>query len=58
MVACGPQRILSPARPLTPAALERIARHLAGETHAARELDRGASKRNGVRIHSTFDYDA
>lgn len=58
MLACVPPRTVSRARPLISAELEGIVRRLSRETHAARELDRDSSEREGVRIHSTHDFDA
>jgi quercetin dioxygenase-like cupin family protein len=58
MLTCVPSRTVSRVRPLISAELESIVRRLSRETHAARALDRDSSARDGVRIHSTRDFDA
>ena len=53
-----PVPTVSRARPLTSAELEGIVRRLSQETLPAGQLGRAAGERDGVRIHSSSDYDA
>ena len=53
-----PVPTVSRARPLTSAELEGIAGRLSQETLPAGQLGRAAGERDGVRIHSSSDYDA